>query len=97
MRYERSAACSNAFRPSSNLFEDKEGGSGEEAKWWDIYLLKKKWETRKANDALVVLAGTRKESLLESTQKSIKNQVDACPHCEHFDWFVISKTHINKI
>ena len=38
-----------------------------------IYLLKKKRETRKANDALVVLAGTRKESLSESTQNSIKN------------------------
>ena len=47
-----------------------------------IYLLKKKRETRKANDALVVLAGTRKESLLESTQNFIKTYVDACPSCE---------------
>ena len=36
-------------------------------------LAKKKRETRKDNNALVVLAGTRKESLPESTQNSIKN------------------------
>ena len=31
-RYDQSAACSNAFRPSAIFFEDTEGGSGEEAK-----------------------------------------------------------------
>ena len=38
-RYDRSAACSNAFRPSSVFFEDKEGGSGGGSHLWGyIYI-----------------------------------------------------------